>query len=141
MGDRTVLRGRALAFLIAALIYVIMPWDFDFVPLVGRIDDLLILGFALWYAWKMRSSVRGRGGGGSSVPREEDGEPTDPYEILGVARAASADEVKKAYRDLLGKYHPDRLQHLGGEFREMAARKAVAINRAYEIIKREKGIP
>jgi len=134
-----VLRGRALAYLVAALIYVILPWDFDFIPLVGRVDDVLILSLALWYAWKMRPSARGNGGGGSSAPREEDEEPTDPYEILGVTRSASADEVKKAYRDLLGKYHPDRLQHLGGEFREMAARKAVAINRAYENVKRDKG--
>ena len=138
-GDKTALKGRALTYLIAALVYVILPWDFDFIPLAGRIDDVLVLSFALWYAWKMRPAARRSARGRTSVPPEEDGEPTDPYEILGVAKSASADEVKKAYRDLLGKYHPDRLQHLGGEFREMAARKAAAINGAYESVKRDKG--
>lgn len=135
------LRGRALAYLIAALIYVILPWDFDFIPLAGRVDDLLVLGFALWYAWKAHSSVRGgKGEGESPPPPPGDAGADDPYEILGVPRSASDEEIRKAYRDLLGRYHPDRLQHLGGEFRELAVRKAAAINSAYDSVKRERGM-
>ena len=134
------LRGRALAYLIAALIYVILPWDFDFIPLAGRVDDLLVLGFALWYAWKASSAVRGRGEGRETGPSGTDADADDPYQVLGVPRSASDEEIRRAYRDLLVKYHPDRLQHLGGEFRELASRRAVAINGAYESVKKERGM-
>jgi DnaJ like chaperone protein len=48
-----------------------------------------------------------------------------------VEKDASEEQVRKAYRDLVARYHPDRLHHLGEEFRLMAARKTVALNRAY----------
>ena len=59
----------------------------------------------------------------------------DPYVILGVPRLASQDEIKRAYRSMMAKYHPDKVSHLGGEFQEMARVRAEAINRAYEMLR------
>ncbi len=36
---------------------------------------------------------------------------TDPYKVLGISSSASDEEVKKAYRDLARKYHPDHYQN------------------------------
>lgn len=61
------------------------------------------------------------------------------YRILNTTRGASVEEIKKAYRDLSKKYHPDRVTHLGDEFAQLASEKFQKINEAYEKIKSEKG--
>src|ERR1051325_11628879 len=53
----------------------------------------------------------------------------DPYEVLGVPRAASQDDVKKAYRKLAKKLHPD-----GNKSDAKAAMKFAELNAAYEIL-------
>jgi DnaJ-domain-containing protein 1 len=63
----------------------------------------------------------------------------DPYEVLGVSRNTSFEEVRKAYRELANKYHPDKVSHLAPEFQEMANEKLKEINVAWEKIKKEKG--
>ncbi|MCP4266509.1 MAG: DnaJ domain-containing protein [Candidatus Brocadiaceae bacterium] len=61
------------------------------------------------------------------------------YRLLNTTRNASIEEIKKAYRLLSKKYHPDRVSHLGDEFAQLASEKFQKINESYEKIKSEKG--
>ena len=58
----------------------------------------------------------------------------DPYSVLGVSANASDDEIKKAYRDLARKYHPDNYQD--NPLADLAEEKMKAINEAYESIQK-----
>ena len=60
----------------------------------------------------------------------------DPYQILGVTRDASDREIKKAYRDLSRKYHPDA--NINNPNREQAEEKFKQVQQAYEQIMRER---
>ena len=62
------------------------------------------------------------------------GDGFDPYEILQVTRGASKEEIRAAYLNLIKQYHPDKVSHLGKEFRDIAEEKTQGINRAYEIL-------
>lgn len=66
----------------------------------------------------------------------------DPYVILGVDRAASDDNVKRAYHALVRENHPDTMIARGvpEEFVRLATEKVASINAAYEMIKKERGI-
>ncbi len=54
----------------------------------------------------------------------------DPYEVLGVSKDASAEEIKKAYRRLAKKYHPDN--YINNPLADLASEKFKEINEAYE---------
>lgn len=62
------------------------------------------------------------------------------YNILEIAKSVSDDEVKKAYRRMAMKYHPDKVHHLGPEFQKDAQEKFKKINEAYENIKAKRGM-
>lgn len=62
------------------------------------------------------------------------------YKILEVEKTATDDEVKKAYRKMAVKFHPDKVSHLGEDFQKKAKEKFQKVNEAYEQIKKERGI-
>lgn len=65
---------------------------------------------------------------------------TTDYEILEIQPNATNDEVKKAYRKMAVKYHPDKVAHLGEEVQKAADEKFKRLNQAYESIKKTRGI-
>ncbi len=60
----------------------------------------------------------------------------NPYEILGVSPNATDDEIKKAYRDLVRKYHPDKYRD--SDLADLANEKMKEINAAYEDIQKSR---
>ena len=139
------------------LSYVLSPYDLfpDFFIGPGWIDDILVL-VLLWRLYqsykkkKFTYSGYTQGGQGSSQnggqwngfrgdthqdsdDRRKDRRGTkDPYAILGIRQNASIDEIKTAYRQLANKYHPDKVSHLGEEFKDMAEIRFKEIQEAYQ---------
>ena len=62
------------------------------------------------------------------------------YKILEIEKSATDNQVKKAYRDLAKKHHPDKIQHLGDAYVKAAQEKFQKVQKAYERIKQERGL-
>ncbi len=134
------------------IVYALSP--IDLVPEwlagpFGLIDDVIVLGLLYWYfiyrparlKAHYRKSYYREGQGQSGEGYQENhqrAQPAsgsskrDPYEVLGVARGASIDEIKNAYRKLANKYHPDKVTYLGDEFKELADKRFKEIQEAYQ---------
>lgn len=62
------------------------------------------------------------------------------YKILEIEADASDDDVKKAYRRMAMKYHPDKVSHLGEDFKGVAQEKFRKVKDAYDSIKKQRGM-
>jgi len=62
------------------------------------------------------------------------------YKVLGVDKNATDDEIKKAYRKLAVKFHPDKVAHLGEDIQRNAKVRFQKLNEAYEKIKNARGM-
>ncbi|MCK5137666.1 MAG: molecular chaperone DjiA [Bacteroidales bacterium] len=62
------------------------------------------------------------------------------FKILEIEPTASDDEVKKAYRRMAMKYHPDKVSHLGEDFKKVAHEKFRKVQNAYDQIKKKRGL-
>ena len=146
--------------MILGLIYILSPYDLlpDFIMGFGWLDDAAILALIWRYIVPLMknrpkrhySDDKGKGSYsnrkdedkgfseqetyGSNRKHTDEKTPDDPYMILGIGRDASPDEIKEAYRRLAKQYHPDRVIHLGEEFRILAEKKFKEIQEAYQKI-------
>ncbi|MBP5391336.1 MAG: TerB family tellurite resistance protein [Bacteroidales bacterium] len=64
----------------------------------------------------------------------------DPYKILEIDSSATDEEVRKAYRRMAVKYHPDKVESLGADVKKAAEEKFKSVQSAYEQIKKERGM-
>jgi hypothetical protein len=132
------------------LIYVVSPYDLipDFMVLRGWLDDLVVLYLIYRYYLKPFLSARGPGRAeerqqqrgssrGQTRPSHQDSGPRDPFQVLGVAPGASAEEIRRAYLALAAKYHPDKVQHLGEDFQRLAEQRFKEIQAAYQALSRK----
>jgi hypothetical protein len=128
-----------LLLILAGIAYALIP--FDLLPDVflgpGWIDDIIVIGAIWWYLGQTGKRPKaGRTGGqresahaGSSGNQ---GAIKSPYEVLGLGQTASQEDIKKAYRNLAGQYHPDKVSHLGKEFQDLAEARFKEIQQAYD---------
>jgi DnaJ like chaperone protein len=62
------------------------------------------------------------------------------FQILEITPDANEDEIKKAYRKMAVKYHPDKVAHLGDDVKKAATEKFQKVQAAYDEIKKQRGI-
>ncbi|MDX9751637.1 MAG: TerB family tellurite resistance protein, partial [Flavobacteriales bacterium] len=67
-------------------------------------------------------------------------DPRAAYTILEIVPSATDDEVKKAYRRMAMKYHPDKVAQLGEDVQKAAGEKFKKVQEAYEAIRKERGM-
>lgn len=87
-----------------------------------------------------RGSADGGGYSNSSHSSTYSSTYSDPYKVLGLNSSATDEEVKKAYRRLAMKYHPDKVENMGEEVKKSAEAQFRKINEAYEQIKTARGM-
>jgi DnaJ like chaperone protein len=125
-----------------ALLYALSPYDLfpDLIIGWGWIDDIAVLGLLWWYLFRYRKK-RYRYEGPfqeqeqtSKGPPKQESFQKNAYSVLGVDRDASPEEIKQAFRNLANKYHPDKVSHMGDEFRELAEKRFKEIQEAYQEI-------
>lgn len=93
-------------------------------------------GFEAYYS---SESLFDTSGGGEQVGTE--GNPAcGPYEVLGLRRSASWEEISKAHRTLVSQLHPDRYVGSEDDVREAAEQRVRDVNEAYATIRRERAV-
>ncbi len=152
-----------LILLILAGLYTLNPFDIvpDLIVGWGWLDDIIIW-VLLWrflvagqknlardqrfydhrhsgFNGGDRAGDSGQHQSGSHDANTDHTPAWDPHRVLGVAPDASIEEIKRAYRKLANKYHPDKLEHLGDDFKTLAENRFKEIQQAYQELTAKRG--
>lgn len=133
-----------LLTILAAVLYSLSPIDLlpDYIIGWGWLDDIVVLVIL----WQVFVRLKERLGTFQSYSNEKKGNTRQagpesnqhtstqrsPHDVLGVSPHATQDEIKHAYRQLAAQYHPDKVSHLGEEFRHLAEQRFKEIQEAYQ---------
>jgi len=143
-----------ILLIILCLIYILSPYDLlpeFFLGWRGLLDDLIVLYFGWRFVQNLRQKQSGaqsfyqqrrqyfeqnKGANKKESPGTDSGfkkadTQKDPYTVLNIPGNASQEEIKKAYKQLANKYHPDKVLHLGDEFKKLAEERFKEIQEAY----------
>lgn len=106
---------------------------------------ICLLFLAYWIVSRLSARVNPRSK--NPPPRPQHPPPIAPSDVrpqwskvLDVAPSASAHEIRDAYRHLISKYHPDKVESLAHDVKDLAGQKAREINAAYREGMRSRGV-
>jgi len=109
------------------------PGELDFVRRVGQYLQISPLDQRI-------IEMKFAGGYRPSAPPDRDAEKERrSFDLLGLEKGVSFEEIKSTYRKLSLQHHPDKVRHLGEEFRKVAEEKMKEINDAYDFLERKYG--
>jgi len=90
------------------------------------------------YVIRSFKEVSRRQGQGKASPDYRRSKTEEEYrQILGIDDDDSPENIRKKYKELIAKYHPDKVQHLGREFQEIAEKKTKEIMEAYDFFRKK----
>ncbi|MCK1756200.1 DnaJ domain-containing protein [Bradyrhizobium sp. 137] len=122
--------------------------EFSVIIGCGLIGFFIVSGVLEYRRASVESAHQERAEAGARRTDEDCGSEDEPvarpaserawWEILGVSKEAPPSDIKTAFRKQIARYHPDRVEGLGRELRELAEKKAKEINWAYAVAKRER---
>jgi preprotein translocase subunit Sec63 len=131
---------RLWILILLLILYILSPYDLvpDFLGGPGYLDDLGLVGILIYYYFSRKrkqgqAETKERARQDFESKREEaPSSQRSPHEVLGLDRNATSEEIKAAYKRLASQYHPDKVSHLGEEFRILAEEKFKEIQKAYQ---------
>jgi len=133
-----------ILLVIIALAYLASPIDLIpdlFVPFLGFVDDAFLMGLVIYYLrfsrlpnflYKTRKGNGASTNGQTGYSDPQGSIKKEPHEILEIDRNATKEEIQAAYRKAVKQYHPDKVARLGKELQDLANKKFIEIQAAYQ---------